>query len=121
MDGDAEAKNSSRRRLQMIHAHLSSPMPAAGKGVVQLEKQPTASEFHLVDGYSVVLPEKLSTGKWQVHRSIKSPLQLLDHWPDHPEIQTLHDNSVYNPFAHFVVEQFYLVLEPCHFPPLECY
>jgi long-chain acyl-CoA synthetase len=48
-----------------------------------------------VDGYSVVLPEKLSTGKWQVHRSIKSPLQLLDHWPDHPEIQTLHDNSVY--------------------------
>ncbi|KAH9560544.1 hypothetical protein CY35_06G110600 [Sphagnum magellanicum] len=95
MDGDAEAKNSSRRRLQMIHAHLSSPTPATGKGVVQLEKQPTAAEFHLVDGYSVVLPEKLSTGKWQVHRSIKSPLQLLDHWPDHPEIQTLHDNSVY--------------------------
>jgi hypothetical protein len=47
MDGDAEAKNSSRRRLQMIHAHLSSSTPAAGKGVVQLEKQPTAAEFHL--------------------------------------------------------------------------
>jgi hypothetical protein len=47
MDGDAEAKNSSRRRLQMIHAHLSSPTPATGKGVVQLEKEPTASEFHL--------------------------------------------------------------------------
>jgi len=30
MDGDAEAKNSSRRRLQIIHAHLSSPTPAAG-------------------------------------------------------------------------------------------
>jgi hypothetical protein len=42
-----------------------------------------------------VLPEKLSTGKWHVYRSARSPLQLVDHWAEHPEIRTLHDNFVY--------------------------
>jgi hypothetical protein len=51
--------------------------------------------FCAVDGYSVVLPEKLSTGKWHVYRSARSPLQLVDHWAEHPEIRTLHDNFVY--------------------------
>ncbi|CAH2056726.1 unnamed protein product, partial [Thlaspi arvense] len=45
-------------------------------------------------GYSVVLPEKLQTGKWNVYRSARSPLKLLTRFPDHPELGTLHDNFV---------------------------
>ncbi|CAK9259791.1 unnamed protein product, partial [Sphagnum jensenii] len=89
---------SGRRRLQTIHNHLHSP--PSGEGSAQLEKQPTAAEFYLVDGYSVVLPEKLSTGKWHVYRSARSPLQLVDHWAEHPEIRTLHDNFVYSSKAY---------------------
>ncbi|XP_019053177.1 PREDICTED: long chain acyl-CoA synthetase 6, peroxisomal-like isoform X2 [Nelumbo nucifera] len=46
-------------------------------------------------GYSVVLPEKLQTGKWNVYRSAQSPLKLVSRFPDHPEIGTLHDNFVH--------------------------
>ncbi|KAM7266075.1 hypothetical protein ACFE04_019459 [Oxalis oulophora] len=46
-------------------------------------------------GYSVVLPEKLKTGKWNVYRSAHSPLNLVSRFPHHPEIATLHDNFVY--------------------------
>ncbi|KAI8026873.1 Long chain acyl-CoA synthetase 6, peroxisomal [Camellia lanceoleosa] len=45
--------------------------------------------------YSVVLPEKLQTGKWNVYRSAHSPLKLVDRYPNHPEIGTLHDNFVH--------------------------
>ncbi|PNX89418.1 long chain acyl-CoA synthetase peroxisomal-like, partial [Trifolium pratense] len=45
-------------------------------------------------GYSVVLPEKLRTGKWNVYRSARSPLKLMTRFPDHPEIGTLHDSFV---------------------------
>ncbi|XP_047250631.1 long chain acyl-CoA synthetase 6, peroxisomal isoform X2 [Capsicum annuum] len=48
-------------------------------------------------GFSVVLPEKLQTGKWNVYRSARSPLKLVTRFPDHPEIGTVHDifvNSV---------------------------
>ncbi|KAA8548618.1 hypothetical protein F0562_000302 [Nyssa sinensis] len=45
-------------------------------------------------GYSVVLPEKLQTGKWNVYRSARFPLKLLSRLPDHPGIGTLHDNFV---------------------------
>ncbi|KAI3512636.1 hypothetical protein L1887_19954 [Cichorium endivia] len=37
--------------------------------------------------YSVLLPEKL--------KSARSPLKLLSRFPDHPEIETLHDNFVH--------------------------
>ncbi|CAI0466075.1 unnamed protein product [Linum tenue] len=46
-------------------------------------------------GYSVVLPEKLQTGKWNVFRSARSPLKLVSRFPNHPEIGTLHDNFVH--------------------------
>ncbi|KAI5078310.1 hypothetical protein GOP47_0005981 [Adiantum capillus-veneris] len=68
-----ESDSPSRHRFQVMNAHLQ-PMPPAK------------------EGYSVVLPEKLSAGNWNVFRSARSPLQLVDHFPDHPEIRTLHDN-----------------------------
>ncbi|KAI3715462.1 hypothetical protein L6452_22445 [Arctium lappa] len=82
------------RRLQTIQNHVNS---AAGDPrsmpVVQLNQ--TAGEFFSEQGYSVVLPEKLQTGKWNVYRSATSPLKLLSRFPDHPDIGTLHDNFVY--------------------------
>ncbi|KAL0455069.1 UNVERIFIED_CONTAM: Long chain acyl-CoA synthetase 6, peroxisomal [Sesamum latifolium] len=45
--------------------------------------------------YSVVLPEKLQTGKWNVYRSARSPMKLVNRYPEHPEIGTLHDNFVH--------------------------
>ncbi|XP_047180768.1 long chain acyl-CoA synthetase 6, peroxisomal-like [Vigna umbellata] len=59
-----------------------------------LRSNPTAGEFFSEQGYSVVLPEKLQTGKWNVYRSMRSPLQLVSKFPNHPEIGTLHDNFV---------------------------
>ena len=81
--------------------------------------------FWAEQGYSVVLPEKLQTGKWNVYRytssnvldldflhhsgakflsmvlflilsgrSVRSPLQLVTKFPNHPEIGTMHDNFV---------------------------
>ncbi|KAK1380086.1 Long-chain-fatty-acid--CoA ligase [Heracleum sosnowskyi] len=47
-------------------------------------------------GYSVILPEKLKTGKWEVYRSVRSPLKLLSKFPNHPEIGTLHDNFTHS-------------------------
>ncbi|XP_020573514.1 long chain acyl-CoA synthetase 6, peroxisomal-like isoform X2 [Phalaenopsis equestris] len=45
--------------------------------------------------YSVVLPEKLQTGKWNVYRSARSPLKLVARYPEHPDIGTLHDSFVH--------------------------
>ncbi|KAF3786306.1 Long chain acyl-CoA synthetase 7 [Nymphaea thermarum] len=73
------------RRLQAIQGHLSSS-PA------QVRAAPAAGEFVSDQGYSVVLPEKLHTGKWNVYRSAYSPLKLVTRFADHPEIGTLHDN-----------------------------
>lgn len=42
----------------------------------------------------MVLPEKLHTGKWDVHRSARSPFKLVNRFSDHPQIGTLHDNFV---------------------------
>uniref|UniRef100_A0A2C9WB40 Long-chain-fatty-acid--CoA ligase n=1 Tax=Manihot esculenta TaxID=3983 RepID=A0A2C9WB40_MANES len=53
--------------------------------------QPASSSL----GYSVVLPEKLQDGKWNVYRSVRSPLKLMSRFPDHPDIGTLHDNFVH--------------------------
>ncbi|KAG0482374.1 hypothetical protein HPP92_010458 [Vanilla planifolia] len=55
----------------------------------------TAGEFVNGQGYSVVLPEKLQTGKWNVYRSARSPLKLIRGFHEHPDIRTLHDNFVH--------------------------
>ncbi|XP_076923915.1 long chain acyl-CoA synthetase 6, peroxisomal-like [Bidens hawaiensis] len=82
------------RRLQAIQNHITTVAAAGDQpSVVQLNQ--TAGEFFHEQGYSVVLPEKLQTGKWNVYRSAKSPLKLVSRYPDHPEIGTLHDNFVY--------------------------
>lgn len=85
--------STSRRRLQAIQDHLLSP--AIDRRQQQLKTHETAGEFALGQGYSVVLPEKLQTGKWNVYRSARSPLRLVNRFPEHPEIGTLHDNFVH--------------------------
>ncbi|XP_027936607.1 long chain acyl-CoA synthetase 6, peroxisomal [Vigna unguiculata] len=80
-----------QRRLRAVHDHLS---PTADESPSHLRSNPTAGEFFSEQGYSVVLPEKLQTGKWNVYRSLRSPLQLVSKFPDHPEVGTLHDNFV---------------------------
>uniref|UniRef100_M4DW99 Long-chain-fatty-acid--CoA ligase n=1 Tax=Brassica campestris TaxID=3711 RepID=M4DW99_BRACM len=83
-----DSSSAARRRINSIHSHLvtssrSSPL---------LRSNPTAGEFCLDNGYSVALPEKLSTGDWNVYRSARSPFKLVSRFPDHPDIATLHDN-----------------------------
>ncbi|KAH1190954.1 Long chain acyl-CoA synthetase 7, peroxisomal [Glycine max] len=82
-----------QRRLKAIHAHLTATATADGSPS-HLESNTTAGEFFSEQGYSVVLPEKLQTGKWNVYRSVRSPLQLVTKFPNHPEIGTMHDNFV---------------------------
>ncbi|WZZ63058.1 hypothetical protein YC2023_063165 [Brassica napus] len=83
-----DSSSSARCRINAIHSHLvtssrSSPL---------IRSNPTAGEFCLDNGYSVALPEKLSTGDWNVYRSARSPFKLVSRFPDHPDIATLHDN-----------------------------
>ncbi|KAG8089095.1 hypothetical protein GUJ93_ZPchr0011g27568 [Zizania palustris] len=85
--------DAAQRRLRAVSAHLLPP--ASTGGGVDLASSPTAGEYAHVQGYSVVLPEKLQTGKWNVYRSALSPLRLLDRFPGNPDIGTLHDNFVY--------------------------
>ncbi|XP_023889563.1 long chain acyl-CoA synthetase 6, peroxisomal [Quercus suber] len=80
-----------QRRLKAIHGHLA----VDGDSFPQLRPNLTAGEFFIDHGYSIVLPEKLQTGKWNVHRSAHSPLKLVSRFHDHPEIGTLHDNFVH--------------------------
>ncbi|KAG4910378.1 hypothetical protein JHK87_056494 [Glycine soja] len=82
-----------QRRLKAIHAHLTATA-TADDSPSHLESNTTAGEFFSEQGYSVVLPEKLQTGKWNVYRSVRSPLQLVTKFPNHPEIGTMHDNFV---------------------------
>ncbi|KAH7285771.1 hypothetical protein KP509_33G045300 [Ceratopteris richardii] len=85
MDTDLSA----HRRLEVLDAHLR-PLPTGE--ISGLSLQPTMGEFWIKDGYSVVLPEKLSDGKWNVYRSARSPLQLVERFSDYPDVRTLHDN-----------------------------
>ncbi|XP_016647754.1 PREDICTED: long chain acyl-CoA synthetase 6, peroxisomal [Prunus mume] len=80
-----------QRRLQAIHGHLTTAAPDSES---PLRPNLTAGEFVSEQGYSVVLPEKLQTGKWNVYRSARSPLKLVSRFPDHPEIGTLHDTNI---------------------------
>ncbi|KAF3625829.1 Long chain acyl-CoA synthetase 7, peroxisomal [Capsicum annuum] len=88
-------ESAAERRLKAIQSHL---VPADDDGSLSsIRSNPTAGEFLLGQGFSVVLPEKLQTGKWNVYRSARSPLKLVTRFPDHPEIGTVHDifvNSV---------------------------
>ncbi|OVA05479.1 AMP-dependent synthetase/ligase [Macleaya cordata] len=84
--------STAQRRLKAIQNHLLSTNIDSQS---QLETNETAGEFVYGQGYSVVLPEKLHTGKWNVYRSASSPLKLVSRFPDHPEIGTLHDNFVH--------------------------
>ena len=83
--------DAAERRLRVVSAHLE---PQAG-ATAGLASNPTAGEYAHVQGYSVVLPEKLQTGKWNVYRSAESPLRLINRFPATPDIGTLHDNFVY--------------------------
>ncbi|KAL8105143.1 hypothetical protein AgCh_029074 [Apium graveolens] len=77
------------RRIQAIQQHLCSDHTHTSL----LRCNETAGEFVLAEqGYSVILPEKLETGKWEVYRSVLSPMKLVSKFPNHPEIGTLHDN-----------------------------
>ncbi|KAF5952228.1 hypothetical protein HYC85_010172 [Camellia sinensis] len=84
--------SAAQRRLKAIQAHL---LPDTDDSLFQIQRNETGSEFSLGQTYSVVLPEKLQTGKWNVYRSAHSPLKLVDRYPNHPEIGTLHDNFVH--------------------------
>ncbi|GAV74797.1 AMP-binding domain-containing protein [Cephalotus follicularis] len=80
-----------QRRLKAIHCHLITAT-SDSHSQSQLRSNPSASEYFSEQGYSVVLPEKLQTGKWNVYRSAHSPLMLVSRFPENPEIGTLHDN-----------------------------
>lgn len=80
------------RRLTAIHSHL---LASTDNTHSQIETNNTAGEFFDDQRYSVVLPEKLKEGKWNVYRSARSPLKLVTRFPDHPDIETLHDNFVH--------------------------
>ncbi|CAM8979486.1 unnamed protein product [Rhodiola kirilowii] len=87
-------ETSIHRRLKAIHDHLAASATDFDS-VPQISINQTAGEFVHEDRYSVVLPEKLHTGKWNVYRSALSPLKLVTRFPDHPEISTLHDNFMH--------------------------
>ncbi|KAI0518635.1 hypothetical protein KFK09_006071 [Dendrobium nobile] len=80
-------------RLRKISGHLQAD--AVGDTHYQLSTSSTSGEFVYGQRYSVVLPEKLQTGKWNVYRSARSPLKLVSRYPEHPDIGTLHDNFVH--------------------------
>ncbi|CAI9769006.1 unnamed protein product [Fraxinus pennsylvanica] len=80
------------RRIKAIQGHL---VPATDESLIRISANPTAGEFFKGQRYSVVIPEKLQTGKWNVYRSALSPLKLVDSFPNHAEIVTLHDNFVH--------------------------
>ncbi|CAO2832722.1 unnamed protein product [Amaranthus hypochondriacus] len=88
-------ESSAQRRWKAIQSHLL-PVPNNEEDPFSsiLHNQ-TAGEFYQGERYSVILPEKLQTGKWNVYRSARSPLQLVSRFPNHPEIGTLHDNFVH--------------------------
>uniref|UniRef100_A0A2P2MTA2 Long-chain-fatty-acid--CoA ligase n=1 Tax=Rhizophora mucronata TaxID=61149 RepID=A0A2P2MTA2_RHIMU len=89
---DSTATIQAQRRIKAINDHLI----VAADSPSLLSCNPTAGEFLCEQGYSVILPEKLQTGKWNVYRSAHSPLKLVSRFPDHPDIGTLHDNFVHS-------------------------
>ncbi|KAL1808438.1 hypothetical protein ACET3Z_025428 [Daucus carota] len=84
-----------QRRIQAIQQHLISSQDEDYQAS-SLRPNETAGEFVLEQGYSVILPEKLETGKWNVYRSVLSPMKLVSEFPNNPEIRTLHDNFTHS-------------------------
>ncbi|KAK9076986.1 hypothetical protein SSX86_005321 [Deinandra increscens subsp. villosa] len=80
------------RRLTAIQTHL---LASTDNTYSQIQTNVTAGEFVDDQRYSVVLPEKLKSGKWNVYRSARAPLKLVTRFPNHPDIETLHDNFVH--------------------------
>ncbi|KAG9152215.1 hypothetical protein Leryth_016390 [Lithospermum erythrorhizon] len=78
------------RRLRAIQNQLITRTGNDSSSHIQTNN--TSAEFVYAQGYSVALPEKLHTGKWNVYRSSRSPLRLVHRFPAHPHIGTLHDN-----------------------------
>ncbi|KAJ0253788.1 Long chain acyl-CoA synthetase 7 [Hirschfeldia incana] len=89
-----ELSSPAQRRLQTLRSHLDS-CPSDDQASLFLNATASASPFFNEDSYSVVLPEKLDTGIWNVYRSAKTPTKLVSRFPDHPDIGTLHDNFVH--------------------------
>ncbi|XP_044483371.1 long chain acyl-CoA synthetase 7, peroxisomal [Mangifera indica] len=87
-------QSTAQRRLQAIQCHLIDNDETHAQTQSQVQYNLTADKFFHSQRYSVVLPEKLQTGKWNVYRSARSPLQLVSRFPKHPEIGTLHDNFI---------------------------
>ncbi|XP_021772943.1 long chain acyl-CoA synthetase 7, peroxisomal-like [Chenopodium quinoa] len=83
-----------QRRLQAIQSHLL-PLSIDDDPNSTIIRSQTAGEFYQGEKYSVVLPEKLQTGKWNVYRSARFPVNLVTRFPNHPEIGTLHENFVH--------------------------
>ncbi|XP_022743477.1 long chain acyl-CoA synthetase 7, peroxisomal-like isoform X2 [Durio zibethinus] len=83
-----------QRRLGAIKSHI---LPSATTEDDSFLRRNLTSSSHFFHGkqYSVVLPENLRSGKWNVYRSVRSPMKLLSRFDDHPEIGTLHDNFVH--------------------------
>ncbi|KAF9669957.1 hypothetical protein SADUNF_Sadunf13G0018600 [Salix dunnii] len=81
-----------QRRLKAIQSHILSSTIADQS---DLQANLTSSQFVHRQQYSVCLPEKLQTGKWNVYRSARSPMKIVTRFHDHPEIETLHDNFVH--------------------------
>ncbi|CAN1232892.1 Long chain acyl-CoA synthetase 7, peroxisomal [Linum perenne] len=90
-------ESSAQRRLEAVEGHLLlSSSSADGDRSLLLQPNITSStQFVNSQTYSVSLPEKLQTGKWNVYRSVRSPLKIVTRFPEHPEIETLHDNFVH--------------------------
>ncbi|XP_074573072.1 long chain acyl-CoA synthetase 6, peroxisomal-like [Curcuma longa] len=87
-------ETAAHRRLQAIAQHLvDGRHPTSSSS--WLRPNGTAAEFVQEQGYSVILPEKLQNGSWNVYRSARSPLKLITRFPEHPDIATLHDNFQY--------------------------
>eukprot|EP00258_Populus_trichocarpa_P010881 XP_002319009.1 long chain acyl-CoA synthetase 7, peroxisomal [Populus trichocarpa] len=82
-----------QRRLKSIQSHVLSST-TADQSDLQANLT-SSSQFVHRQQYSVCLPEKLQTGKWNVYRSARSPMKIVTRFHDHPEIETLHDNFVH--------------------------
>ncbi|EOY11329.1 hypothetical protein QUC31_009533 [Theobroma cacao] len=89
-----EMESPAERRLYAIHSHL---LPSSNAEDDSFLRRNHTSSSHFFHGqkYGVVLPEKLQSGKWNVYRSVRSPMKLVSRFADHPEIGTLHDNFVH--------------------------
>ncbi|XP_076947193.1 long chain acyl-CoA synthetase 7, peroxisomal-like [Bidens hawaiensis] len=95
-DSNSNSNSVASRRLTAIQTHIrNSTNSFFSSSSSQIQLNATAGEFVDDRRYSVVLPEKLKSGKWNVYRSAHSPLKLVTRFPNHPEIETLHDNFVH--------------------------